>query len=123
MKRVEGFPLKQLWTQAGDCRTHRLRDLLRDDADALIMERGAEVVVAEVGAPLLWPERASIVAFWKRTAQSAFFHTVTSHGQILEKSDRPAFLFYPYEWESVSGVPLVLLEMVCWPYDQSLKMY
>jgi len=49
MKHVEGFPLKLLWNHVGDCKTRRLRDILRDDADTLIMDRGADIVVAQVG--------------------------------------------------------------------------
>jgi hypothetical protein len=85
----------------------------------LIMDRGAELVVAQVGAPLLWPRRESIPDFWRG---SGFHYTITSHNQVLDKSVKATYVFYPSEWESVSDWPLVLLEMVCWPYDPSLQM-
>ena len=123
MKHVEGFPLKLLWNESGDCPTRRIRDLLRDEADTLIMDRGADIVLAQVGVPLVWPQRAGIADFWRRGPKSAYYYTVTFHGQVLGKSIKPSFLFYPSEWEPISDSSLVLLEQVCWPYDPSLKMY
>ncbi|PYL77434.1 MAG: hypothetical protein DMF26_04130 [Verrucomicrobia bacterium] len=123
MKHVEGFPLKLLWNHVGDCKTRRLRDILRDDADTLIMDRGADIVVAQVGAPLLWPRPDTIMDFWKRTVNSGYYHTITFHGQVLDKSAQPNYLFYPSEWEPISESPLILLEGVFWPYDSCLKMF
>jgi hypothetical protein len=123
MRRVKGFPLKLLWKEAGDCVVRRISDLLRDEADTLIMDRGADIVVAQVGAPLLWLQRAAIAGFWRDTPKSGYYFTITSRDQLIDKSTKPTYLFYPSEWEPISDHPLVLLEMVCWPYDPALKMF
>jgi hypothetical protein len=124
MRRVEGFPLKMLWDREGrDCDTQRIKDILRDDADAFITGRRADVVVAQVGAPLLWPQRDAILGFWRGTSKSGYYFTATSHGQLIDKASAPTYLFHPSEWQPISEFPLVLLEMVCWPYDPALKMF
>jgi hypothetical protein len=125
MRRVEGLPLNVLWNKADerDYNTRRMKDLLRDEADALIMDRGADIVVAQVGAPLLWLQRESIRDFWRETPKSGYYFTITAHGQLIDKATKPTYLFYPSKWEPISDFPLVLLEMVCWPYDSALKMF
>ena len=120
---VQGFPLSLLWRDGKDVASRRLRNLVRDEADVLIQDRAADVVIAQVGAPLLWLPPESIEFFWKRTPKSAFYHTTTFHGQVLNKSISPSFLLYPSEWEPIGDSPLVLLESICWPYDSSLKMF
>ena len=122
-RRVKGFPLSQLWFNEQDISSRRLRDLSRDEADSLIMERDAGVVIAQVGAPLLWPRHESVQSFWKRTPKSGYYHTAQSHDEVLGKSSKPNYIFYASEWESFEGLPLVLLESVCWPYDPALEMF
>jgi hypothetical protein len=124
MRRVEGFPLKVLWDRANsECDTQRIKDILRDEADTLIMDRGADIVIAQVGAPLLWPQRSVNRDFWRETPKSGYYFTISHHGQLIDKESAPTYLFYPSEWEAVSEFPLVLLEMVCYPYDPALKMF
>ena len=122
-RKVIGFPLGVLWFKGQDIPARRLRDISRDEADALIMENGADIVIAQVGAPLLWPERKGIRLFWKRTTESGYYHTARSHDEVLDKSKKPNCLFYASEWEPLEEFPVVLLEMACWPYDPSLEMF
>jgi len=122
-RKVRGFPLSVLWFKEQDIPARRLRDVSRDEADILITEKEASIVIAQVGAPLLWPQRESIRSFWKRTPKSGYYHTAHSHDEVLDKSKKPNFIFYASEWEPFGEFTLVLLEMVCWPYDPALEMF
>ena len=121
---VAGFPLAVLWSREGkDLSSRRLRDMVRDEADKLIMDRSADIVIAQVGGPLLWLRKGDPPSFWKRTDESAYYHTATSLGEILDRSTKPNYIFYPSEWEPTSDSPLVLLESIVWPYHPQLKMF
>jgi hypothetical protein len=124
MRRVEGFPLRMLWDSTGcEHDTRRIVDLLRDQADLLIVRRKADIVIAQVGAPLFWLRRDTIHRFWRATSKGGYYFTITQYGQLIDKTSAPAYIFYPSEWEPISDFPLVLLELVCWPYDSNLKMF
>ena len=119
---IQGFPLSVLWYHE-DIASRRLRDLSRDDADLLIMESSARIVLAQVGATLFWLRREDIHSFWKQTPKSGYYHTARSHEDVLDKLKTPNYVFYASEWEPFDGVPLVLLEGIYWPHNPALKLY
>jgi hypothetical protein len=109
------FPILKLWRDGRDLSIRRLRNVLRVDVDSLFSSGSVQIVVAQWGAPLLWMQIESAPLFWKRTPKSAYYHTIVSHVQQPDYSVSPGYLFFPSIWESLNGVPVVLLEGVYWP--------
>lgn len=114
-RRVQVFPLLRLWRDDADIQIRRLRDVLRDDVDLLFAKGPVQIVVAQAGAPLLWMRKDVAPEFWKRIPKSAYYHTISFHGQQPDYSVSMSYLFYPSLWEAVEGMPVVLLEGVFWP--------
>ena len=114
-KTVPAFPILALWRDGRDLTIRRLRDVLRDEVDSLFAAGPVQLVVAQPGAPLLWLQVQDAPTFWKRTPKSAYYHTISSHGQQPDYSVSPSYLFHPSVWEPLSGVPVVLLEGLFWP--------
>jgi hypothetical protein len=78
---VPAFSVVRLWRDGRDLPIVRLRDILRDDVDALFAAGPVQIVVAQMGAPLLWTQPDFAPRFWKRTSKSAYYRTISFHGQ------------------------------------------
>lgn len=113
---VKAFPVFKLWRHDELLPNLRQRDIVRDDVDRLMCAGPVQLVVAQAGAPLLWIPESSSLDFWRRpTEHAAFHHTITAIGQPRQPKRLPDYLCYPSEWDPCDGIPLILLEMDCWP--------
>ena len=121
---IQGRPLSTIWDgQGNDLPNRRIEDIGREEADKLMMsDTPPQIIIAQVGAPMLWPRMSVEDAhkFWKRTPRSAYYFTARDHDDVMDKSIKPSFMFYPSRWGSHGDSEVLLLEMVCWPSGVSI---
>lgn len=109
LRRVVALPMEEIWDDRGMIATRRLRRLTAEDIRDLLRLGPLRFAVGDVGRPLRWIAEADRFQFWKAEGQP---HLAMPDVPI----DRDAFpgglAYLASEWESPSGPPIVLLELL-----------
>jgi hypothetical protein len=113
-RRVHYFPLIQLWNRDEiNIPNIRVRDLTRNEVEAIYLSGKLRLVVAQCGAPLLWLPLVDTESFWRRpTEHAAYHHTLEFHGQKPQMKGPLDYFCYASDWGDFEGSRLVLLESV-----------
>lgn len=103
---VTELPLSRLWTDAGQLKARRLRDLRPEEFYTIILEQSVPLVVAEIGRPLCWVTGTAYVRFFWRVALPRI-----APPESVRPDDFPdQYCYVASEWSAPTGSSVVLLE-------------
>lgn len=108
LQKVQAIPLASLSRDGVVLQAVRKRHIGKEDIRQLLRDEGVDMVVADVGQPLAWSEKAHRFTFWKDEVQQRL---VPPDAERWNLDEFPGLYCYQAsEWQVGPSQTVILLE-------------